>query len=591
VHIDRVEVALLTQPLPGALTYRVPEPLQDRVMTGSIVSVPLQTRLVPGIVVGIGTGPQNTALKLKLLHSLLDDEPALGPQQLDLARWIAREYAAPLGRCCALMVPPGFTPKSTWYYEIADPKFTPAPGLETQIIAILRGRGQLLESKLRKMLPPGSDWRTALERLVKRSVLTRAATLQAPRSAPQRTTLVQLIISESTLALALAELNNPAVQTRVQPATRQRRAAVLNYLSGRNGLAWADWIFAESGANRADLGWLAEQGYVLLGDAERWRDPLADVDYIVKSAPPLTSDQQHAWALVEAGRLAADAPAAFDANAASFLLRGVTGSGKTEVYMRAVEHALQAGRGALVLVPEISLTPQTSRRFLERFPGKVALIHSRLKPGERLDTWRRIRAGELPIVVGARSALFAPLPNIGLIVLDEEHDQSYKQSATPYYDARRAAQFYASITRATLVLGSATPSLEALALALDDVRPPAETRRLTLIDLPNRVRAHVHRINDQQARLRVKSAFKPEPGGETDAVVYQPLPDVEVIDMRMELRGGNTSMFSGALNIALTQTLQRREQAILFLNRRGAASSVVCRTVAMCCAARMTTRR
>jgi primosomal protein N' (replication factor Y) (superfamily II helicase) len=499
----------------------------------------------------------------------------LTPNQLALARWIAREYAAPLGRCCALMVPPGFTPKSSWFYEVAEGKLAHLNELDTRIVAVLRGRGQMLESKLRKLLPRDADWRDALERLVKRGVVLRTATLQAPRVAPQRTTLVQLIVSESTLALALAALSDAAAQTRVQPATRQRRAAALTYLQGRSGLAWADWIFAETGATRADLSWLAEQGYVLLGDAERWRDPLADVDYIVKTAPPLTSDQQSAWDAVSAGMRNTTGDAPFDPNDASFLLRGVTGSGKTEVYMRAVDAALRANRGALVLVPEIALTPQTSRRFLERFPGKVALIHSRLKPGERLDTWRRIRAGELPIVVGARSALFAPLPNVGLIVLDEEHDPSYKQATAPHYDARRAAMHYAALNRATLVLGSATPSLEALSLALDDVRPPNEARRLALLDLPNRVRAHAHRVADQQARLRVKSTMKAEPDAES--VVYQPLPDVEVIDMRAELRGGNTAMFSGALNIALTQTLQRREQAILFLNRRGAASSVVCR--------------
>src|SRR4029450_11548004 len=128
--------------------------------------------------------------------------------------------------------------------------------------------------------------------------------------------------------------------------------------------------------------------------------------------------------------------------------------GKTEIYMRAVELALQQDRGALVLVPEISLTPQTARRFLSPFPGKVALIHSGLKPGERYDTWRRIRSGELSVVVGARSALFAPLPKVGVIILDEEHDQSYKQSSPPYYDTRRAAMRYAEICGATLIMGS-----------------------------------------------------------------------------------------------------------------------------------------
>ncbi len=399
------DVALLTQPLKQLLSYEIPVGLTDSIGPGTAVSVPLQNRLVPGIVITRRAAPR-AAQKLKPIHSQLDPEPVLTPAQLELAQWISTEYAAPLGRCCALMVPPGFTPKSSWYYELADPNASAAPGIEAQIVAVLRGRGQLLEQKLRKSLPPSADWRAALERLVKRGLITRTATLQAPRVAPQRSGLVQLVVSEQTLTLALTSLITPPTPSRIQPATRERRAAVLRYLQSRNGLAWADWIFAETGANRADLTWLAEQGYVLLGDAERWRDPLADVDFIVKDAPPLTGDQQQAWDTVAAGMHAL--PSVLTAPAA-YLLRGVTGSGKTEIYMRAVDAALKAGRGAIMLVPEISLTPQTSRRFLERFPGKVALIHSRLRPGERFDTWRRIRAGELPIVVGARSALFAPL--------------------------------------------------------------------------------------------------------------------------------------------------------------------------------------
>lgn len=277
----------------------------------------------------------------------------------------------------------------------------------------------------------------------------------------------------------------------------------------------------------------------------------------------------------------------------NFLLRGVTGSGKTEIYMRAVEMVLQRGQDVIILVPEISLTPQTSRRFLERFPGKVALVHSRLSPGERFDTWRRIRDGHLPIVVGARSALFAPVPTLGLIVLDEEHDSSYKQSAMPYYDARRVAERYAAQTGATLIFGSATPSLEAMAISfvtqtedggrktvvsglpssVSFASPQRSAPSLRLLELPNRVRGHVNRIADQAARMGLQPAALPE----TEAVAYQPMPDVQVIDMRAELRGGNISMFSGALQGALAETLARGEQALLFLNRRGTASCVLCR--------------
>lgn len=559
--------------------------MQGRLAAGHVVSVPLQSRLVPGMVVAVRRAPVD---RLRPVHSLLDETPALNLAQLALARWMAAEYAAPLGRCCALMVPPGFTPRSSFAYDLSDaarraPPSAPRGSIAERLLAILRARGPMLESALKNALKRGpptrpeetADWRGALEALVLAQHVTRASTLEAPKAQAQRATLAQLVIGESTLDLALADLQQPGTSGagRLRPDTRIRRAAVLRYLNESNGLAWADWIFAETGANRADLTWLSDQGYLMLGDAERWRDPLADTDYIVKEAPPLTDDQQQTWDAVSA-----DSERAADgrppAEQLAFLIRGVTGSGKTEIYMRAVDQAVRAGRGAIVLVPEISLTPQTARRFLERFPGKVALIHSRLRPGERFDTWRRIRAGELPIVVGARSGLFAPLPSVGVIVLDEEHDPSFKQNAAPYYDTRRVAQRYAQLCGAKLILGSATPSLESLAAALD----PGGLDRdappwLRLLELPNRVRSHAHRVDDQQTRLRVRSTVSRE----TDAVVYQPLPEVDVIDMRAELRGGNTSMFSGALYQALSQTLERREQAILFLNRRGAASSVVCR--------------
>ncbi len=564
-----VDVALLSQAVPAPLLYRVPDALRSRVGVGSAVSVPLQNRLVSGIVVALHDG--DPAVQTRPVQALLYEGAVLNAAQLALARWISAQYLAPLGRACALMVPPGFTPKSAYLYALAQERpsqrvRTASPALTERIIALFAQRGPQLEKSIQRAFR-GEDWRAALASLVKRGILTRQSTLEAPKVQPQRSTMVQLVLTEATLALAIDALLNPEPSVRTKPETRARRAALLRLLHDRNGLSWADWAMAESGATRADLSWLADEGYILLGDAERWRDPLADVDYVVRDAPPLTDDQTRVWDAVRAAMKGDQATGALQH--AAFLLRGVTGSGKTEIYMRAVELAIARGRGAIVLVPEISLTPQTARRFLERFPGKVALIHSRLRPGERFDSWRRIQSGELPVVVGARSALFAPLPDVGLIVMDEEHDQSYKQSSAPYYDTRRVAMQYARLQKATLILGSATPSLEALAQSLESRHP----HQLTLLELPNRVRAHTRRIEDQAARLRVTPAQQRE----SATLSYQPLPAVEVIDMRMELRGGNTSMFSGALFQGIARALQRREQVILFLNRRGAASSVLCR--------------
>jgi primosomal protein N' (replication factor Y) len=250
----------------------------------------------------------------------------------------------------------------------------------------------------------------------------------------------------------------------------------------------------------------------------------------------------------------------------AFLLHGVTGSGKTEIYLRAVAEVLERGEGAIILVPEIALTPLTSARFLSRFPGRVGLIHSRLSDGERYDTWRRARAGQLPVVVGPRSALFAPLPRIGLIVLDEEHDESYKeQGQPPRYHARSTALAYARLLRATCVLGSATPDVETMYQALRG--------DLVHVTLPQRILGHRQRIHGQAARLGVSSHYH---AAEEEAE-YADLPPVRIVDMRQELRAGNASLFSRALHQALDETLQQHQQAILFLNRRGEATYVFCR--------------
>ena len=236
-----------------------------------------------------------------------------------------------------------------------------------------------------------------------------------------------------------------------------------------------------------------------------------------------------------------------------YLLHGVTGSGKTELYLRALRRAVEAGRQGIVLVPEISLTPQTVRRFAARFPGRVAVLHSKLSDGERYDTWRRAGAGDFDIIVGSRSALFAPFPRVGVIVVDEEHDSAYKQARTPRYHARDAAVELARYHGAVTLLGSATPSLESMFQARRGV--------YVLLELPRRVRGH-------RSSEDIVSSADPE---------MLELPPVHIVDMREELRAGNRSMFSRPLATALGAVLDRGEQAILFLNRRGTASFVLCR--------------
>jgi primosomal protein N'/very-short-patch-repair endonuclease len=249
-----------------------------------------------------------------------------------------------------------------------------------------------------------------------------------------------------------------------------------------------------------------------------------------------------------------------------FLLQGVTGSGKTEIYLRAIEAVVAQGRQAILLVPEIALTAQTIRRVGARLTGRLAVVHSQLSEGERYDTWRRAREGLIDVVIGARSALFTPLPHLGLIILDEEHDRSYKNSESPFYHAREVAEERLKDTEGTLILGSATPALETIYRA--------EQGQITHLRLPSRIIGHRQHIYQQAAAIGREAEYNRS--ALPDALMME-LPPVQVVDMREELKAGNTSIFSGALQSALAEVLKQKQQAILFLNRRGAATYVFCR--------------
>lgn len=357
-----------------------------------------------------------------------------------------------------------------------------------------------------------------------------------------------------------------------------KQYAVLTHLAqAAQPVPLAD-LCAATGATRAQLNRLAELELIRFGAEQVWRDSLADKDFTPAEAPPLTRDQGAAWRRIKAAMQTAENAhrtslrrATDEAALRPFLLHGVTGSGKTEIYMRAVAFALQHGRSAIVLVPEIALTPQTVRRFAARFPGRVAVLHSRLSDGERFDTWRRARLGLFDIIVGPRSALFTPLRDPGVVIVDEEHDESYKQSPPvppPYYHAADTAVALARVAGAVVILGSATPDLVSYHRGMAD--------EYQLLSLPKRVMGHRQRIADQAERVGRPAAFRPAEAGLDDALTID-LPPVSVVDMRQELRAGNRSVFSRLLQRELQGVLERQEQAILFLNRRGTASHVFCR--------------
>ena len=274
---------------------------------------------------------------------------------------------------------------------------------------------------------------------------------------------------------------------------------------------------------------LIKKGILTDDDYVVYRDPFASVNIAPSKPLELTADQRSALEAINKS---------IDGRAGTSLLFGVTGSGKTEVYMQAISHALSLGGQAIVLVPEISLTPQAMQRFRSRFGERVAVLHSRLSYGERYDEWRRIRLGMVDVVIGARSAVFAPLERVKLIVIDEEHEQSYHSDHTPRYGAAEVAQKRAELSGAAVVLGSATPSVGTFRRALSG--------RYSLIELPNRVN-------------------------------NAPLPKVKIVDMRAEFLKGNSSVFSEALHGELKRCFDAGEQAILFMNRRGYSTFVSCR--------------
>ncbi|HWG21988.1 MAG TPA: primosomal protein N' [Terracidiphilus sp.] len=556
------EVALPV-PLDRTFTYAVRDGQHPR--RGARVIAPFRNEKLIGVVMSVGgnapgpsageaPAPPHKEFEVRYLEAVLDqsaaeegdDAPLLSDGLLSLAEWMAQYYLAPLGEVLRGMVPLMAEVRRTVYYRITDLgrdvlagslDGDSGPGRSHPLAA------QSSEPSGREAARPGkrAGKLSAEEQDLQRRVLERLAAGEPVKVSTLRTAtaaslpVLAALLRKKWIARETAAIERDArrmeryavfvPETRL-PVLTQKQQAILAELAACGG----EMPLAELRARdlpSSTLQTLVRRGLVRIEE----RPAAFRLGGIESAAMPLRLNEPQTEALASI----ASGLGAFRA----YLLHGVTGSGKTAVYLAAMQRALDRGLASILLVPEIGLTPQTAGLLDAAFGAKVALLHSALTPEERSEQWRRIRRGEAPIVVGTRSAIFAPAPNLGLILVDEEHDQSYKQEETPRYNARDVAVMRAKLAGAVVVLGSATPSLE----------------------------SWQNSAQGKYARIEMK-----------ERVMQRPLPQVELVDMRREFQEtGQENLFSRSLIEQTQAALERSEQALILLNRRGYSFAVLCR--------------
>ncbi|QHW34399.1 primosomal protein N' [Paenibacillus rhizovicinus] len=535
--IARVIVDVPTRATDRPFDYSIPAEMEGWVEIGSRVGVPFGGRVLQGFVIGIAPFADIDVKRLKPIAELLDHIPPLSPDLVELAQWISEKYCCPWTTALQVMIPAALKGKADSVVTLSEEALEDEAGLLLEDaepwFQYIRQHGEVRLALLQERFPGAA---AGIKAAIQRGTLLEEVSIRDRLKVRK----VLTVFPPENEAAVLAEL--AASSSR---AAKQQEAAryMLENPEPISLAALAQALSTTTGTIRG----AAEKGWLSIRETEQRRDPYAGRGFKRTEPLPLTEGQQAVY----------DEIAETLDNEASrvFLLHGVTGSGKTEVYLQAIARCLEDERQAIVLVPEIALTPQMVERFKGRFGDAVAVMHSRLSNGERYDEWRKIREGRAEVVVGARSAVFAPFKRVGLIIIDEEHESSYKQEESPKYHARDVAVQRAKQHHAIVILGSATPSLESFAAASAS-RSQQESqagasssakRGATLLPMPERVAG-------------------------------RPLPKVHLIDMRDELKGGNRSMFSRQLHEALLLRLERGEQSVLLLNRRGYSTFVMCRS-------------
>lgn len=506
----------------GVLTYAVPHALCGMVAPGQLVWAPVRNRLVHAIV--IENGQAEPAFDTRQLGSIVDPPIRLQPWQLRYAEWLARETASSVFRCATLFLPPGRKHRAVEWVIPAETLPDPLPDLTPR-----------QRSTWRLIADTGAQPLDALRKATGQSLtsivpaLTNAGLMRVelrPEDSSPGDRIERFVrLLDGTTAVSERAHRQRDVLDGLRDIARFRR-------DGASDLVPLRELRIEVDASATTLKALAKKGAIELVDLPKRSVPVDRPEV----APTLSAAQARVWAHIESSLWRGDPT--------PNLIFGVTGSGKTEIYLRAVAWCLRQGKTAIILVPEIALATQVVRRFVDRFPGLVGIVHSRMTESERHEMWQLVASGEIRVLVGPRSALFAPFERLGVIVIDEEHDASFKQDSEPRYHARTAARRLAEEVGASLILGSATPSVESMWMA--------EHGRYQLLELPDRIAPSI-------------------------ADVPLELPPVSIVDMKDELRQGHTGLISRDLQAAVQRSLSRGEQSILLLNRRGMSTVVMCR--------------
>ena len=504
-----VEVAI-GLPVSKTFHYRIPERMRESIQAGMRVLVPFKGRKVTGFTLDLlDHPPPGVEEKLKDLEDLLDEAPLVDRPMLQFCRWISDYYLHPLGEVIKTSLPPGLHLKSEFYLSPTqagmDRLSTDAlvPIQQKVLTEIQRHRQMTLKSLLKKF--SGEISRAQLFSWKKQGLLELEVGIMPTLIKPKFERVLQFKEGISDQPISKKQLD------------------ILRWLEKKREAPYSELRKQFKSPSKA-IRSLEEGGWVSVFRKESFRELSVCFELKPYPKPEPTSHQRSVLDALSKG--------IHSQRFSPFLLYGVTGSGKTEIYLRAIEEVLAQGKETLVLVPEISLTPQLLSRFKDRFGNNLGLLHSGLGAGERYDQWRRVWRGDVKIAIGARSAIFAPFRKLGMIIVDEEHDPSYKQEEKLKYHARDLAVVRAKQADATLLLGSATPSLESF--------HNAKEGRFTLLSLPERVEG-------------------------------KPLPKVEVVDVKK-----GEGLLSERVREALQRTLRDKKQSLLFLNRRGFANFILC---------------